>query len=142
MFSRKYIIIAVILSVPILSPDVSLARHSLNRSTSGLLRFSSSAHNYSSFIAWIFPFKFFKQFWFVIQSQIPSHAMKIYMSSLLRYISFTSGKDVTAYYLSGKMSFFLNSRSPNALLKAKVPSTRFIMTECPAFCIRSSSLWS
>ena len=58
-----------------------------------------------------------------------------------------SGQTVTACYSTPRLGLSLYSKSPKALLRARLPSTRLIKTECPAFPILYcssllSGLWS
>jgi hypothetical protein len=69
------------------------------------------------------------------------------LSSLVLFVSETSGLQVTAYYSAFKLSWSLYWKSPKALLNAKFPSTLESSTWWPAFSILANSpalsgLWS
>ena len=72
---------------------------------------------------------------------MPSHATIKKLSFLSRALFVISGKQVTAYYSGLKFRLSLNSKSPKALLIARLPSTLSSSTQWqPDALIRFSSL--
>ena len=116
---------AVILSVPLLSPPMKLAKHSSNISSNG---FESNESFLSGSIVYIFYCNFAMHSSLDKQSHIPSQAIMINISFSLRSFTVISGKQVTAYYSALRSALSLYSRSPKALLRAREPSTRFNIT--------------
>jgi len=127
---------AVILSVPLLSPPIKLAKFSSNISSSGFVNADTLAISIFS----IFYYSLLMHSSFDKQSHIPSQAIIIKQSFSSRSLIVTSGNGLTAYYSGGKSFLSLYSRSPKALLSASEPSTRFSITWWPAAVILWSSI--
>jgi len=80
-------------------------------------------------------------------SQIPSHPKIMNSSYLFISLFLISGKAIINYLSSDNYLSFLYSKSPNALLKFKLPFTLPSVTNPPAYNIlffsnSSSGLWS
>ena len=94
----KYISTAVILSVPIPS-EVSTASMSSSIISTGLC-----IPSFFAFVFFMVSVKNSIHYWLVKQSQIPSHASIINLSSLLRGLFTISGWAVTANYSGGNVT--------------------------------------
>ena len=113
------------LSVPFPSSPMFFAKISLNISSTGFERLLTLSSESKAFIL---VSSLSIHYSFVRQSQIPSQASIINISFESLDLVITSGHGVTACSYGDRSFLSLYSRSPKALLSARDPSTRSIIT--------------